>query len=1198
MGTTLTGKTIASSYSGLIKTTDNGTLNGSAKVLTDGVGTNTALKLSTTQLLFGQGSETAPALSFDGNTTEGIFLPNDEELGFTLGGTERMRLTSTTLSLLTCDFSIITDKKIYLGSSNESEIYHTASSFRIKTDNSSNLRIDSGSNIQLRTANNDVSASNENILGYHNNNNWFTISGADPTPVGSGAGQTGYDLHISNIAVDKDIIFQGNDNGTLVTAMTLDMSEGGKVRFNAYGSGTVSGTEAYRLGVDSSGNVIEITDGGGTITGSGTIGTIPKFTGTSALGDSPITISSDNSTFGGKITINSASSDGLTISNPSATNDYLLIGHDDTLNSLYTSRAENSFGTHTFRQWDGSTTRNILTLDASQNATFEGTVGINMTAGTVSTEIKGRSSDGKSLRLWDNGGTDILDLYNDGTNAYINTTHSGGAGNPLIIQTNSLTALTLDTSQNATFEGNVIIPTTKELIIGSQSAAEIPLGITIRDDQGDAPVGMVIHNENTGTSADAQIAFETQGALDFSIGIDRSDSNKFVMSRHGSLGTNNVFTIDGTAATFAGQVGIGTTPTAKLDIDGAMNGASVRIIGDQPVGTYYYGYMYDGTNLKGTTQTNIFYSGGSIAASTTITDFASIRIDAPSTAASGAVITNNYGIYQSSTAQKNYFAGNIGIGTTVPAFPLEVENSSTAYIFSETTGASASSGYRWKTPDSEFAWFSTGGTNAMALYDYVAGAERMRITSDGKIQAQTSGGYYLTESTTNAFSITSNGANGYFAITDEYNSGERIRITSTGNVGIGTTAPDSKLNIEGTKTVALSNAADFLTLGLTVDDNNAFDTAGLGGGIAFRGKRNVGGVQTVYGAIDVLKESTAGDSYTGSMRFYTNQNSTGVPLERMKITSAGKVGINTTAPDTDLQVITAGSSDQDGVLKIGGSAASLGLVIDYDQANSTVAKITSNPTYTSTTALMKLCVDGDANANQLVLKGDGNVGIGTTDPQANLEISDTDAAGLTIRSVSLTGYSLINFADAGDENVGRIYYGHDDNAMRFRTNDAERIRITSDGTLLIGCTSEGNTNAYFSLESNDRSVLALGTSTTSTSTVAVFRNPNGGVGSVSVSGSATAFNTSSDYRLKEDLQDFNALEIASKIKMYDFKWKSDESRSYGVMAHELEEVLPQAVTGEKDAEEMQQVDYSKLVPILLKSIQELKAEVDELKKNK
>ena len=57
--------------------------------------------------------------------------------------------------------------------------------------------------------------------------------------------------------------------------------------------------------------------------------------------------------------------------------------------------------------------------------------------------------------------------------------------------------------------------------------------------------------------------------------------------------------------------------------------------------------------------------------------------------------------------------------------------------------------------------------------------------------------------------------------------------------------------------------------------------------------------------------------------------------------------------------------------------------------------------------------------------------------------------------------------------------------------------------------------------------------------------------------------------------------MVSKIPVYDFKWKTDESRSYGVMAHELQEVLPNAVTGEKDAEDMQSVDYSKIVPLLI-----------------
>jgi hypothetical protein len=102
---------------------------------------------------------------------------------------------------------------------------------------------------------------------------------------------------------------------------------------------------------------------------------------------------------------------------------------------------------------------------------------------------------------------------------------------------------------------------------------------------------------------------------------------------------------------------------------------------------------------------------------------------------------------------------------------------------------------------------------------------------------------------------------------------------------------------------------------------------------------------------------------------------------------------------------------------------------------------------------------------------------------------------------------------------------------------------------------------------------------------------------MSTNGSSTSYNTTSDYRLKEDLQDFNGLEMISNIPVYDYKWKVDESRSYGVMAHELQAVLPNAVTGEKDAEEMQAVDYSKIVPLLIKSIQELKAEI-ELLKNK
>jgi len=175
----------------------------------------------------------------------------------------------------------------------------------------------------------------------------------------------------------------------------------------------------------------------------------------------------------------------------------------------------------------------------------------------------------------------------------------------------------------------------------------------------------------------------------------------------------------------------------------------------------------------------------------------------------------------------------------------------------------------------------------------------------------------------------------------------------------------------------------------------------------------------------------------------------------------------------------------------------------------------------------------------------------------------------------------------------------------FYTSDSLSMRITSGGTILFGSETLANVlagdGAAFAPESNNRMTLFQGTNTTSAMTQQAYYNPNGQVGRINTTGTTTQFLGSSDYRLKEDLQDFAGLDIVSKIPVYDFKWKTDESRSYGVMAHELQEVLPDAVAGEKDdvnedgSVNPQGVDYSKIVPLLVKSIQELKAEIDDLK---
>ena len=166
---------------------------------------------------------------------------------------------------------------------------------------------------------------------------------------------------------------------------------------------------------------------------------------------------------------------------------------------------------------------------------------------------------------------------------------------------------------------------------------------------------------------------------------------------------------------------------------------------------------------------------------------------------------------------------------------------------------------------------------------------------------------------------------------------------------------------------------------------------------------------------------------------------------------------------------------------------------------------------------------------------------------------------------------------------------------------ADSVLSQDAGSVLIGAAGVPNgTSIYgsgFVPASNSRRNLNMATSSSALNAHIYFFNPNGAVGYIGTSGSSTVYSEASDYRLKEDLQDFNGLDMISKIPVYDFKWKIDESRSYGVMAHELQEVLPQAVVGEKDAEEMQGVDYSKIVPLLVKSIQELKAEIELLKLN-
>jgi hypothetical protein len=145
-------------------------------------------------------------------------------------------------------------------------------------------------------------------------------------------------------------------------------------------------------------------------------------------------------------------------------------------------------------------------------------------------------------------------------------------------------------------------------------------------------------------------------------------------------------------------------------------------------------------------------------------------------------------------------------------------------------------------------------------------------------------------------------------------------------------------------------------------------------------------------------------------------------------------------------------------------------------------------------------------------------------------------------------------------------------------------------------TQVGNGNAAFQ---------STNTSGTGTYYGAIWGN-NGNsfstCGTVAVSGTTTAYNTSSDYRLKEDVQPMTgALAKVALLKPVTYKWKSDGTDGEGFIAHELAEICPNAVTGEKDAVKEdnsimpQGIDTSFLIATLTAAIQELKAELDTVK---
>ena len=421
---------------------------------------------------------------------------------------------------------------------------------------------------------------------------------------------------------------------------------------------------------------------------------------------------------------------------------------------------------------------------------------------------------------------------------------------------------------------------------------------------------------------------------------------------------------------------------------------------------------------------------------------------------------------------------------------------------------------------------------------------------------------------------------------------------ASGNVGIGTSSPttyDGKVVVvktsAGTETAAMS---------LVNSDNSANTAVSLG----FSPNANID-----LARITAIRTTSGGLT---DLAFKTYGGSPNQLREQMRITSAGAVLVNTTSTTGSTRMVVADATGNGQIRAI----HSTGLGLNINQASASGAAFIQQ----QDNADLGFSTN---NTERMRIDSSGNVGIATTSPSTYRDSQGVvlvvggspNYATIQARGDGPSGYGngvsyggsystnpingarmWIGATGGSGQRGGIIFYTKDldDNT----TQPLERVRIDSSGNFLLGTTSAvGKYNVVYS---GTYGQYIQGPS--GASTLEIFFSGATNVGSISTTGTVTAFNVSSDRRLKENIVPLTSgLTSILAIKPSEYNYKSDPStKMQGFIADELQQIIPHAVTGETNAIDdkgnpiYQGVDASFLVPHLVSAIQEQQALIESL----